>query len=106
MSSGSGDGSDLLVIRVHGGVVVPAIEGEELVIVVLLSARVVDVRADLVAGDDGSDTTAGSTLAGRHGDHCFGTSRNKGEGGGASQSESREVLHDGRWSDETKQVQS
>lgn len=89
----SSDGGNLLVVSVHSDIVVPSVEGEEFVIVVLLPTRVVDVGSDLVASDDGSNTTAGSTLTRRNGDHRLGTSRDEGEGGGESQSESGEVLH-------------
>jgi len=89
----SSNGGSLLVISVHGDIVVPAVEGEEFVIVVLLPTRVVNVGTDLVAGDDGSNTTAGSTLTRRDSNHRLGTSRDEGEGSGESQSESGEVLH-------------
>ncbi len=67
--------------------------GEELVVVVRLPARVVDVGADLVTGDDGSDTTAGTALSRRDGNHVVRASRGDREGGGKGQNESREVLH-------------
>lgn len=59
----------------------------------VLPARVVNVGSDLVTGDDGTNTTAGSTLTRRDSNQTFGTSRGDGDGGGKSQSESREVLH-------------
>jgi hypothetical protein len=91
---GGSDGGDLLVVCVDGCVVEPAVEEDE-VVVVVLPARVMDMGADLVAGDDGANTTAGAALSGRDGDGAFGASRCDRDGGGESQSESSEVLHDG-----------
>jgi len=87
-----GDGGDLLVVSVQSGVVEPALKLDN-VIVVVLPARVVDVGTNLVASDDGTNTTAGATLTGRNGDHSLRTSRSDRNGGCESQSESREVLH-------------
>lgn len=88
----SGDGGFLLGVSVQGGVVEPALKGK-VVVVVLLPARVVNVRANLVTSDDRTNTLAGAALTRRNGDHSIGTSRSHRDGGGKSQNESREVLH-------------
>lgn len=90
---GSSDGGNLLLVSVQSSVVVPAVKFDDVVVVVVLPARVVDVRADLVASDDGTNTTAGATLTGRDGNQSLRTSRSNGDGGSKGQSEGREVLH-------------
>lgn len=90
------DGGDFLLISVQSSVVEATIEGDEVVIVVLLPTRVVGVGSNLVTSDDGSNTTAGSALTRRNGEHHrLGSGRDDGQGSGEGQSESREVLHGG-----------
>ena len=90
----SGNSGYLLLIGVESSVGKSTIKVKHfLVVVALLPARVVNMRANLVAGDDGSYTTGGTTLTGRHGDQRFRTGRSEADGGGERQSESREVLH-------------